>query len=113
MSSERVLVRGYAGNVGSHIVDLAVQGSADEVIVLDNFGRGRYENLMWTLDTGPVQVVEGDLCERVLVAAPSASVYGAAVEAPTRGAHRADAAAPRRRHPHASRCHGDICGGVV
>jgi nucleoside-diphosphate-sugar epimerase len=47
MHGERVLVGGDAGNVGSHIVDLAVQGGADEVIVLDELVRGRNENLTW------------------------------------------------------------------
>jgi hypothetical protein len=52
--------------------------------VLDNVGRGRYETLTWALDNGHVQVVEGDICDRALVAASSTSVFGAAVELPTR-----------------------------
>jgi UDP-glucose 4-epimerase len=67
MQGKRVLVTGGAGNVGSHIVDLAVQAGADEVIVLDDFVRGRHENLEWAIDNGAVRVVDGDICDRALV----------------------------------------------
>lgn len=64
---DRILVTGGAGNVGSHIVDLAIQNGADHVIVLDNFVRGRRENLEWAEANGSVEVVDGDICDRDLV----------------------------------------------
>jgi UDP-glucose 4-epimerase len=54
-------VTGGAGTIGSHVVDLLVKGGADEVVVLDNFVRGRRSNLDWALRTGPVEIVEGDI----------------------------------------------------
>ena len=45
MRGERVLVTGGAGTVGSHLVDQLVHAGAGEIIVLDNFVRGRHENL--------------------------------------------------------------------
>jgi UDP-glucose 4-epimerase len=68
MHDERVLITGGAGAVGSNIVDQLVQEGVHEIVVLDNFVRGRRENLTWALANGPVRVVEGDICDRELVA---------------------------------------------
>lgn len=67
MRGDRLLVTGGSGNIGSHIIDQAIQAGAEEIIVLDNFVRGRYENLEWALANGNVNVVEGDICDRKLV----------------------------------------------
>jgi len=67
----RVLVTGGAGLIGSHIVDLLMeerkQGRVGEIIVLDNFVRGRRENLASALTNGPVTLVEGDIRDRGLL----------------------------------------------
>jgi UDP-glucose 4-epimerase len=63
----RVLVTGGAGTIGSHIVDQLVDAGAKEIIVLDNFVRGRRENLSDALTHSSVHVVEGDICDRDLV----------------------------------------------
>ena len=63
----RVLVTGGAGLIGSHIVDRLVAESALEIVVLDNFVRGRKENLAWATANGPVTIVEGDIRDRDLV----------------------------------------------
>jgi UDP-glucose 4-epimerase len=68
MRGERALITGGAGAVGSNIADQLVQAGAEEVVVLDNFVRGRPENLEWALAHGPVRLVEGDICDRELVA---------------------------------------------
>ena len=49
--------------VGSHIVDQLVEGNAEEIIVLDNFSRGRMENLDWAIENGNVNVVEGNILD--------------------------------------------------
>ncbi|RIK32099.1 MAG: NAD-dependent epimerase [Chloroflexi bacterium] len=64
MKYNRVLVTGGAGLVGSHIVDLLVAERVDEILVYDNFVRGRRENLAWALEHGPVTIVEGDIQDR-------------------------------------------------
>jgi len=56
-SGKKILVTGGAGLVGSHIVDQLVSGNAEEVIVLDNFSRGRIENLDWAINNGNVSIV--------------------------------------------------------
>jgi UDP-glucose 4-epimerase len=67
MHNQRGLITGGAGLIGSHIADLAVQ-EAKEVIVLDNFVRGRRENLAGAMASGRVTVVEGDIRDRKLLA---------------------------------------------
>jgi UDP-glucose 4-epimerase len=68
----RVLVTGGAGLIGSHIVDLLMaeheRGTYSEIIVLDNFVRGRRENLAAAMARGPVTLIEGDLRDRSLLA---------------------------------------------
>jgi UDP-glucose 4-epimerase len=67
----RVLVTGGAGLIGSHIVDLLMaereRGIYSEIIVLDNFVRGRRENLAVAMARGPVTLIEGDLRDRDLL----------------------------------------------
>jgi UDP-glucose 4-epimerase len=67
MHGERVLITGGAGAIGSNLTDLVVQAGADEIIVLDNFVRGRRDNLSWALANGPVRVVTGDIRDIELV----------------------------------------------
>ncbi|ETX28749.1 NAD-dependent epimerase/dehydratase family protein [Roseivivax isoporae] len=63
----RVLVTGGSGFVGSHIVDQLVAAGAAEVAVIDNMVRGRRANLAAALDSGKVQLVEGDIRDRALM----------------------------------------------
>lgn len=58
---KKILVTGGAGTIGSNLVDLLVQGGAREIVVLDNFVRGRRANLAEALPSGVVDVVEGDV----------------------------------------------------
>jgi UDP-glucose 4-epimerase len=67
MRGQRVLITGGAGAIGSNLADLVVRAGADEVVVLDNFVRGRRDNLAWAVANGPVQIIEGDICDRELV----------------------------------------------
>jgi UDP-glucose 4-epimerase len=60
-------VTGGAGTIGSHVVDLLVEGGAAEVVVLDNFVRGRQANLAQARQLGDVEVVEGDITDAGLV----------------------------------------------
>jgi UDP-glucose 4-epimerase len=63
------LVTGGAGTIGSTIVDQLIEGGAAEIRVLDNFVRGRRENLGTALTSGRVQIVEGDIRDAALVRA--------------------------------------------
>jgi UDP-glucose 4-epimerase len=61
MTGTRVLITGGAGLIGSHIADELVRAGAAEIVILDNFSRGRRENLGPAEQSGRVQVVEGDV----------------------------------------------------
>jgi UDP-glucose 4-epimerase len=68
MQNNRVLITGGAGLVGSHIADLLVKEGVSEIIVLDNFTRGRRENLVSAQAHGNLILVEGDIRDRQLLA---------------------------------------------
>jgi UDP-glucose 4-epimerase len=68
MQNKRVLITGGAGLVGSHIADLLVKEGVSEIIILDNFTRGRRENLSWAEKHGHLVTVEGDIRDRNLLA---------------------------------------------
>jgi len=62
--SGRILITGGAGLIGSHIVDELLRLGAAEIVVLDNFSRGRRENLSDALPGGRVRIVDGDIRNR-------------------------------------------------
>ena len=64
---ERVVITGGAGAIGSNLADLLVTEGAGEIVVLDNFVRGRRDNLAWAEANGNLTIVEGDICDRELV----------------------------------------------
>ena len=70
----RILVTGGAGLIGSHIVDRLQERRVDEIVVFDNFCRGRHENLAAARAAGAVTVVEGDLRDAKQVAAVMAGI---------------------------------------
>jgi UDP-glucose 4-epimerase len=67
LNGANVFVTGGAGFVGSHIVDQAIDAGAARVVVVDDFVRGRRENLAGAIARGDVRVVEGDICDAALV----------------------------------------------
>jgi UDP-glucose 4-epimerase len=68
MTDQRILITGGAGLIGSHIADELVRGGATDIVILDDFSRGRRENLAAVLPTGRVRIVEGDVRNRADVA---------------------------------------------
>jgi UDP-glucose 4-epimerase len=68
MQNSRVLITGGAGLVGSHIADLLVREGVSEIIVLDNFTRGRMANLASAQEQGHLVIVEGDIRDQKLLA---------------------------------------------
>jgi len=61
MPFKRVLITGGTGLIGSHIADQLVRENNPEIIVYDNFVRGRKENLAWAMANGNVKIIEGDI----------------------------------------------------
>jgi UDP-glucose 4-epimerase len=63
-----VLITGGAGLIGSHIADLVALEKPREIIILDNFVRGRRDNLSTAIAGGSVNIIEGDIRDRALLA---------------------------------------------
>ncbi|MBI5602439.1 MAG: NAD-dependent epimerase/dehydratase family protein [Deltaproteobacteria bacterium] len=68
LEKSRVLITGGAGLVGSHIVDHLEGMGLAEIVILDNFGRGRRENLSLAMARSPLNIIEGDIRDRKLLA---------------------------------------------
>ena len=69
MNYNRALITGGAGLIGSHIADQLVSEGIKEIVVLDNFTRGREQNLAVAAASGRVTIVEGDIRDSRLVRA--------------------------------------------
>jgi UDP-glucose 4-epimerase len=68
LAGARVLLTGGGGFIGSTIADLLVEEEGvDRVVVLDNFVRGRRENLQRAEASGRLDLVVGDIRDRELV----------------------------------------------
>ncbi|MBX3596117.1 MAG: NAD-dependent epimerase/dehydratase family protein [Rhizobiaceae bacterium] len=67
MKDKRILITGGAGLIGSHIADLVAQEQPREIIVIDNFTRGRRDNLQKAIEMAPVTLIEGDIRDRELL----------------------------------------------
>ena len=64
MIDGRITITGGAGLIGSHIVDELLRLGAKDLVVLDNFSRGRMDNLSEAMPSGRLRVVEGDIRNR-------------------------------------------------
>ena len=69
MNYNRALITGGAGLIGSHIADQLVSEGIKEIVVLDNFTRGREQNLAVAAASGRVTIVDGDIRDIRLVRA--------------------------------------------
>jgi UDP-glucose 4-epimerase len=67
MTYRRALITGGAGLIGSHIADRLVAEGFQEIVVLDNFTRGRRQNLETAAASGKVTIIEGDIRNADLV----------------------------------------------
>lgn len=67
LAGGRFLVTGGAGTIGSAIVDQLLSAGAGHIDVLDNLVRGRRSNISSALDSGRVNLIEGDIGDRGLV----------------------------------------------
>ncbi len=68
MRDKRILITGGAGLIGSHIADLVAREKPRKIVVLDNFVRGRRDNLAMAMSMSPIDVVEGDIRDQALLA---------------------------------------------
>jgi UDP-glucose 4-epimerase len=67
MKYQRALITGGAGLIGSHIADQLVAEGLEEIVILDNWTRGRRQNLEAALASGKVTIIDGDIRDAELV----------------------------------------------
>lgn len=67
IQDSRIMITGGAGLIGSHIADQLVREKPAEIVIFDNFVRGRRENLSWALANGPLTILEGDIRNQELL----------------------------------------------
>lgn len=63
LAGSSVLVIGGAGFVGSHLVDQLTQEPTGEILILDDFVRGKRDNLRQALKSPQVRVIEGSITD--------------------------------------------------
>ena len=67
LQDKRILITGGAGLIGSHVALQAARKGVAEIVVLDNFVRGRLDNLADARAEGKVTIVRGDIADRALL----------------------------------------------
>ncbi len=90
-SSDKVVVTGGAGFIGSHLVDALFQLDEVEIVVIDNLHRGRLANLSGHLTDPRIRIVNGDVRDYATVADAmrgASLVYHLAAQSTVMGAAR-------------------------
>ncbi len=88
---EHIAVTGGAGFVGSHLVDALLRGGASDVTVIDDFSRGRRENLAGWANEPRLRLVDADIRDIEALREPlrgASIVYHLAAQATVMGAAR-------------------------
>jgi nucleoside-diphosphate-sugar epimerase len=65
--TDKIVVTGGAGFIGSHLVDRLLGLTNDHILVFDNLYRGRLSNLSRWRDDARLEIVRGDLRDRAAV----------------------------------------------
>jgi UDP-glucose 4-epimerase len=75
---KRFLVIGGAGLIGSHTVEALLRHDVREIVIYDNFVRGRHENLAGALKDPRARIYEigGDICQTDILEAAMTDVDG-------------------------------------
>lgn len=78
IKGKRLLVIGGAGLIGSHTVDTLIKQDVREVIIYDNFVRGREDNLKNALKDPRVRIFDigGDICQTDILESALTDVDG-------------------------------------
>lgn len=74
LEGARVLITGGAGLIGSHIADLLAEEQVAQIVVLDDFSRGRRKNLENFDNAENLVVREGDIRDRSAVASACSGI---------------------------------------
>lgn len=64
LKNKRIALVGGAGLIGSHLADLLLQDDVKEILIYDNFVRGKRENLAEAMKDRRIRIVEGDILDK-------------------------------------------------
>ena len=67
LDNSRILITGGAGFVGSTITDKLLKENVKKIVIIDNFIRGKHENIEQAMASGKVTLIEGDIRDRQVV----------------------------------------------
>jgi UDP-glucose 4-epimerase len=67
MKGKRILITGGAGLIGSQIASALIDEQPAEIVVIDNFVRGRRDNLAGVAPRVKLTIIDGDIRDRALV----------------------------------------------
>lgn len=67
MKNKKILITGGAGFVGSHTADKLLEEQVKEIVIVDNFIRGRRANTDSALSNARVTLIKGDIKDRTLL----------------------------------------------
>ena len=76
LTNEKIVVLGGAGFIGSHIVDQLRREPVREIVVLDNFVRGKRANIADALADPRVRLIEGSITSPDLLASALENAAG-------------------------------------
>lgn len=76
IQGKKLMVIGGAGLIGSHIVDRLCKEEVAQIKVMDNFRRGKHENLAQAVKDPRVTVVEGSITDKDLLLREMAGMDG-------------------------------------
>jgi UDP-glucose 4-epimerase len=76
LTDARIVLLGGAGLVGSHVVDRLLLHGVGEIVVFDNWVRGKRENLATAAKAPNVRIVEGSITDREAVRRVTAGADG-------------------------------------
>jgi len=67
LKDAKILITGGAGFVGSYIIEQLLTEDVGKIIIVDNFIRGSRRNINDALESGKVELIEGDIRNRALL----------------------------------------------
>ncbi|HEX8968774.1 MAG TPA: SDR family NAD(P)-dependent oxidoreductase [Chloroflexota bacterium] len=91
LQGRAIVVTGGAGFIGSHLVDRLLEDPAVNVVVIDNFSRGKAANLAHLRGEARLRIIEADIRDRsalIEAFADASLVYHLAAQSTVMGAFR-------------------------
>jgi len=67
LKNSKIVITGGAGFVGSYICEQLLAEGVEKIVVIDNFLRGSRKNIQQSIDSGRLELIEGDIRDQKLL----------------------------------------------